>query len=244
MWNLKTLYCAKIEPMRAIYTRLFMLCFALCAFSVRLLGIPYCYTQAEERKQWGGTIMQALALHGMVGGDFLAQNLPDSRLPNSTNPTKDSRLNWGVGTSLGLNYMNPDNERRFDYGWRIAYAYMRTPSIKRDSHLIGASIYLHPEPNPYHRFLGAIWTHKDCQGLPDGYPTPFSFVLGAGAILSSNPYGDAQGSYIQIGIAFFKWFALNAEIIYRASFYPSSQALKERHFEEITHSLNVVFNIF
>ena len=218
----------------------FFALFISSACLAQLCAIPYCYTQAEERKQWGGTIMQVLALHGTVGGDFLAQSLPST--PNNANATKDSRLNWGIGTSLGLNYMNPDNERRFDYGWRIAYAYMHTPSIKRSSHLIGASIYLHPEPNPYHRFLGAVWTHKDCQGLPDGYPTPFSFVLGAGAILSSNQYGSAQGGYIQIGIAFFKWFPLNAEIIYRASFYPPSA--KERYFEEITHSLNFVFNIF
>lgn len=201
--------------------------------------------------------MQVLALHTMVGGDFggkalpqgspnqaqnLAQNPPQNLAQNHTQNTLDSALNWGVGTSLGLNYMNPDNEREFDYGWRIRYGYMATPSQKRDSHLIGASVYLHPSPNPYHRFLGAIQTHKDCQGLPDGYPTPFSFVLGTGAIITKNPYGYAQGGYIEAGIAFFKWFPFNAELIYRISFYPPS--VRQVYIEEITHSLNIVFNIF
>ncbi|MGX2972704.1 hypothetical protein [Helicobacter sp. T3_23-1059] len=233
--------------MRAIHIRLFMLFFAL--HTAPLCAIPYCYTQAEERKQWGGTIMQVLALHTMVGGDFGAQTLPKSNqnppqnlAQNPAQNTIDSTLNWGVGTSLGLNYMNPDNEREFDYGWRVRYGYMATPSLERVSHLIGAFVYLHPSPNPYHRFLGAIQTHKDCQGLPDGYPTPFSFVLGTGAIITKNPYGYAQGGYIEAGIAFFKWFPFNAELIYRISFYPPN--IRQKHIEEITHSLNVVFNIF
>ena len=229
--------------MRTIGTVVFL----LFGLSAKLGAIPYCYTQAEERKQWGGTIMQVLALHALVGGDFEARNPPNQSSANAAtnlkkDSAKDSRLNWGVGTSLGLNYMNPDNEREFDYGWRIRYAYMRTPSLERDSHLIGAFVYLHPAPNPYHRFLGAIETHKDCQGLPDGYPTPFSFVLGTGAILSSNAYGDTQGGYIEVGVAFMKWLAINAEIVYRASFYPPSA--RDRYFEQITHSLNLVFNIF
>ena len=218
------------------------LLFLLFSLSAKLGAIPYCYTQAEERKQWGGTIMQVLALHALVGGDFDTRNLPNHSLNTTANTTKDSKLNWGVGTSLGINYMNPDNEREFDYGWRIRYAYMRTPSLGRESHLIGALVYLHPAPNPYHRLLGVVQTHKDCQGLPDGYPTPFSFVLGTGAILSSNAYGETQGGYIEVGVAFIKWLAVNAEVVYRVSFYPPSA--RDRYFEQITHSLNLVFNIF
>lgn len=176
--------------------------------------------------------MQIVSLHAGVGADF---NALDSSAPSQARKAATTPI---VGVSAGVMYMNPEDDRELDYGWRVRYLFSHSPQLGANTHYIGAALYLHPFPNPYHRASGAIQTHKDCEDKPDGYPTPFSFVLGGGLSVQSNPYGQSVGGYIEGGLALFKWFPLNAELLYRVSFYPSSP-----YFESITQSIQLVFTI-
>lgn len=237
---------------RALFAGLAALTFALALAPLPLRAIPLCQSQSEQLKFWGGTLMQIASFHLGAGGDFGAldsrgldsrslesmQNLA-AQPPQALSATSatTSAFTPMIGASLGVMYANPEDDRELDYGWRVRYLYAYSPKLRRDTHYIGALLYLHPFPNPYHRFSGAIQTHKDCEDRPDGYPTPFSFVLGSGASIVSNHFGQSVGGYIEMGVAFFKWFPLNAELLYRASFYPSNPY----HLETITHSLQVVF---
>lgn len=199
---------------------------------ISLLAIPLCQSQSEQLKFWGGTLMQILSLHAGVGADF---NALDSSAPSKPRLVDTTPL---VGISAGVMYMNPEDDRELDYGWRVRYLFSHSPKLHRNTHYIGAALYLHPFPNPYHRASGALQTHKDCEGKPDGYPTPFSFVLGGGLSVQSNAYAQSVGGYVEGGLALFKWFPLNAELLYRISFYPSSP-----YFESITQSIQLVFTI-
>lgn len=197
-----------------------------------LIAIPLCQSQSEQLKFWGGTLMQIVSLHAGVGADF---NALDSSAPHKVRLAATTPL---VGVSAGVMYMNPEDDRELDYGWRLRYLFSHSPQLHRNTHYIGAAFYLHPFPNPYHRASGAIQTHKDCEDKPDGYPTPFSFVLGGGLSLQSNAHAQSVGGYMEGGIALFKWFPINAELLYRVSFYPSSP-----YFETITQSIQLVFTI-
>lgn len=176
--------------------------------------------------------MQIVSLHTGVGADF---GTLDSSVQSQARKAATTPI---VGASAGVMYMNPEDDRELDYGWRVRYLFSHSAEFQTNTHYIGALLYLHPFPNPYHRASGAIQTHRDCEDKPDGYPTPFSFVLGSGLSLRSNPYGQSVGGYIEGGIALFKWFPLNAELLYRISFYPSNA-----HFEPITQSIQLVFTI-
>lgn len=204
----------------------------LVLISPTLFAIPLCQSQSEQLKFWGGTLMQIISLHTGVGADF---GVLDSSAQSQAHKAATTPL---VGISAGVMYMNPEDDRELDYGWRVRYLFSHSAEFQANTHYIGALLYLHPFPNPYHRASGALQTHKDCEGKPDGYPTPFSFVLGSGLSLRSNPYGQSVGGYIEGGIALFKWFPLNAELLYRISFYPSNA-----HFEPITQSIQLVFTI-
>ncbi|MBR2494308.1 hypothetical protein [Helicobacter sp.] len=218
-----------MRPFRLLGARLALL---LILAPISLLAIPLCQSQSEQLKFWGGTLMQIISLHAGVGADF---NALDSSAKNLARKTATTPI---VGASAGVMYMNPEDDRELDYGWRVRYLFSHSPKLDRSTHYIGALLYLHPFPNPYHRASGAIQTHKDCEDKPDGYPTPFSFVLGSGLSVQSNPYGQSVGGYMESGIALFKWFPLNAELIYRISFYPSNP-----YFESITQSIQLVFTI-
>ncbi|WP_304210927.1 hypothetical protein [Helicobacter canis] len=204
----------------------------LVLISPTLFAIPLCQSQSEQLKFWGGTLMQILSLHAGVGADF---NALDSSAQNQARTAATTPI---VGASAGVMYMNPEDDRELDYGWRVRYLFSHSPKLHRNTHYIGAALYLHPFPNPYHRASGALQTHKDCEGKPDGYPTPFSFVLGGGLSVQSNAYAQSVGGYVEGGLALFKWFPLNAELLYRISFYPSSP-----YFESITQSIQLVFTI-
>ena len=169
--------------------------------------------------------MQILSLHAGVGADF---NALDSSAPSKPRLVDTTPL---VGISAGVMYMNPEDDRELDYGWRVRYLFSHSPKLHRNTHYICAALYLH-------RASGALQTHKDCEGKPDGYPTPFSFVLGGGLSVQSNAYAQSVGGYVEGGLALFKWFPLNAELLYRISFYPSNA-----HFEPITQSIQLVFTI-
>lgn len=225
----------------------FALALALLA-GAPLGAVPLCQTTSENAKFWGGTLMQMVSLQTGLAIDTNAKAQPKSAQGSADSATDsafgalDSRLTTfapAIGAHIGVTYMNPEDWHELDYGWRIKYLFSYAPKVQRDSHYIGAFFYLHPFPNPYHKFAGAIQTHTDCYGAPDGYPTPFSLVLGSGVAISKNPLGSVVGGYIELGIAFFKWFPVNAEVLYRLSLYPSNHY----YIETATHSINIVFNI-
>ncbi|WP_407379141.1 hypothetical protein [Helicobacter sp.] len=217
------------DSLRSLGARLALL---LALIQSTLFAIPLCQSQSEQLKFWGGTLMQIVSLHAGVGADF---NALDSSAQSQARKAATTPI---VGVSAGVVYMNPEDDRDLDYGWRVRYLFSHSSQLRANTHYIGAALYLHPFPNPYHRASGAIQTHKDCEDKPDGYPTPFSFVLGSGLSVQGNPYGQSVGGYIEGGLALFKWFPLNAELLYRVSFYPSSP-----YFESITQSIQLVFTL-
>ena len=191
-------------------------------------AVPLCQSQSEQLKFWGGTLMQMLS--------FQAGFAADMQVASPYNP-KSTTFSPSVGAHAGVTYMNPEDTREFDYGWRIKYLFAHSSQLDRNSHYVGAMVYLHPFPNPYHRLSGAIQTHTDCLGVPDGYPTPFSFVIGSGAVIDTSYLGQSVGGYIEVGVALFKWFRINSEILYRVHLCPHNAI------ETTRHSINIVFNI-
>ena len=136
----------------------------LVLISPTLFAIPLCQSQSEQLKFWGGTLMQILSLHAGVGADF---NALDSSAQNQARTAATTPI---VGASAGVMYMNPEDDRELDYGWRVRYLFSHSPKLHRNTHYIGAALYLHPFPNPYHRASGALQTHKDCEGKPRWLP--------------------------------------------------------------------------
>lgn len=188
-------------------------------------AIPVCQSYSELQKIWGGNIMQLISLQAAMSVDFSSP--------------KNNRIGGGAGVSLGMSYAHTDDEREVDFGWRIKYLFLDSGAFKQQNHFIGASFYIHPFPNPYHKWSGAIQTHKDCENKDDGYPTPFSFVIGGGATITHNTFGNANGGYIEAGIALFKWFPINGEILYRLSIFPQNRF----SIQGFQHSINFVLNI-
>ncbi len=216
-----------------IYTALFwgiayMLCIAPCISS--LGAVPLCQSYSENLKFWQGNLMQVVSLQAAMSINFTKQSQLTS---------KDSVIGGGVGVSMGDTYVTTDDDRNLDYGWRIKYLFLDSGFAKEQSHLVGGSLYLHPFPHAHYTFTGAIQTHKDCENRNDGYPTPFSFVIGSGANFTRNSLGSQVGGYIEMGIAFFKWFPINAEVLYSVSFFPANHYF----IQEVTHSINIVFTI-
>ncbi|WP_288644294.1 hypothetical protein [uncultured Helicobacter sp.] len=205
-----------------------------------LHAIPLCQSYSEYLKLWGGNMMQVVSLHAVMSLDF-APNQAPNQISNQPQPNQSSiqtRINGGVGASVGVTYVHTDDERDFDFGWRIKYFFLDSRHLNQSRHLIGASLYLHPFPNPYHKWSGAIQTHKDCEDKDDGFPTPFSFVIGSGSVIIDDRAQVSAGGYIEAGIAFFKWFVINGEVLYRASFYPLHNQW------QTTHSINFILNLF
>lgn len=198
--------------------------FLFVLFILQLKAIPFCQSYSEDLK----TKSYVLSILSLQTAFEYSQN-----------------LSLGVGANIGVSYVWINDDRLFDIGWRIKYLYLdssvfeKNNNLAKKTHLAGALLYIHPFPNAYYRATGAIITHKDCEGQNDGYPTPFSFLIGAGANFSSNNLGNANGGYIEAGIAFFKWFPLNAEISYRVNF------LEKNNFglDKISHSIVFALNI-
>ncbi|WP_295737176.1 hypothetical protein [uncultured Helicobacter sp.] len=167
---------------------------------------------------WGGTLPQLISFH-------LGYNATQL----------DSKIQSGgsVGASAGLNYFlpNPLYWNLLNFGLRVRYLYEYG---EYSSHLLGVVSYWH--------LLGENFpkTFKTFAFLP-------TIVLGGGWIINAQKqtesgYITSNGSYIEAGLAFFKWFPVgNVDILYRASFYDNPLAFGT---DKAVHSINFVFTFF
>lgn len=163
---------------------------------------------------WGGTLPQLISFH-------LGYNATQL----------DSKIQSGgsVGASAGLNYLlpNPLYWNLLNFGLRVRYLYEYG---EYSSHLLGVVSYWH--------LLGENF--KTFAFLP-------TIVLGGGWIINAqkqteNGYITSNGSYIEAGLAFFKWFPVgNVDILYRASFYDNPLIFGTN---KAVHSINFVFTFF
>lgn len=163
---------------------------------------------------WGGTLPQLISFH-------LGYNATQL----------DSKIQSGgsVGASAGLNYLlpNPLYWNLLNFGLRVRYLYEYG---EYSSHLLGVVSYWH--------LLGENF--KTFAFLP-------TIVLGGGWIINAqkqteNGYITSNGSYIEAGLAFFKWFPVgNVDILYRASFYDNPLIFGT---DKAVHSINFVFTFF
>ena len=145
----------------------------------------------------------------------------DLGLKNQIN-ANNTEVNFIGGIGVGLTYI--PIHKHLAVGTRIRYLY-HSDGRNIDTHSLGLLAYLHPFPYiPYK--LGF---------------NPISLVFGAGWILCKKELEYANGVYIEAGIALFKFFPVNMEVLYRASFYNQYNSFK---INNITHSVNVVFSIF
>lgn len=167
---------------------------------------------------WGGTLPQLISFH-------LGYNATQL----------DSKIQSGgsVGASAGLNYLlpNPLYWNLLNFGLRVRYLYEYG---EYSSHLLGVVSYWH--------LLGGNFskTFKTFAFLP-------TIVLGGGWIINAQKqtesgYITSNGSYIEAGLAFFKWFPVgNVDILYRASFYDNPLIFGT---DKAVHSINFVFTFF
>ena len=163
---------------------------------------------------WGGTLPQLISFH-------LGYNATQL----------DSKIQSGgsVGASAGVNYFlpNPLYWNLSNFGLRVRYLYEYGAY---SSHLLGVVSYWHFFPKTFETFAF----------LP-------TIVLGGGWIINAqkqteNGYITSNGSYIEAGLAFFKWFPVgNVDILYRASFYDNPLIFGT---DKAVHSINFVFTFF
>lgn len=163
---------------------------------------------------WGGTLPQLISFH-------LGYNATQL----------DSKIQSGgsVGASAGVNYLlpNPLYWNLLNFGLRVRYLYEYGEYF---SHLLGVVSYWHNFPK----------TFKTFAFLP-------TIVLGGGWIINAQKqaesgYITSNGSYIEAGLAFFKWFPVgNVDILYRASFYDNPLIFGT---DKAVHSINFVFTFF
>ena len=167
---------------------------------------------------WGGTLPQIISFH-------LGYNATQL----------DSKIQSGgsVGASVGANYFlpNPLYWNLGNVGLRVRYLYEYGAY---SSHLLGVVSYWH--------LLGKDFpkTFKTFAFLP-------TIVLGGGWIINAqkqteNGYTTSNGSYIEAGLAFFKWFPVgNVDIVYRVSFYDNPLVFST---DKAVHSINFIFTFF
>ncbi|WP_104742831.1 hypothetical protein [Helicobacter cinaedi] len=167
---------------------------------------------------WGGTLPQLISFH-------LGYNATQL----------DSKIQSGgsVGASAGLNYFlpNPLYWNLLNFGLRVRYLYEYGAY---SSHLLGVVSYWHLVSENFPK------TFKTFAFLP-------TIVLGGGWIINAQKqtesgYITSNGSYIEAGLAFFKWFPVgNVDILYRASFYDNPLMFDT---DQAVHSINFVFTFF
>lgn len=131
------------------------------------------------------------------------------------NTLNGGAMGLNVGASVGWNYLFHSG---VDIGLRAKYLYAKTAV---STHSLGAMLYVHS------------WG-KPSAGL-------FSFALGSGLLVSHWQDRSSFGGYIEMGVALFKFVPVNADLLYRASFYPVNNALA---MAEMVHSIQIVFAFF
>lgn len=171
---------------------------------------------SEETKMFYGNILQMATFH--IGANFLNNGL------ESVGFGRDSKkVAMDIGVSVGWNYFEAEDEE-IDVGLRLKYLYTKTSN---KTHSVGLIMYLHPYTYPLTYNSPII--------------QPLSFLIGAGYTNSQTPFNHSfNGGYIEAGIALFKYFPLNLDIIYRASFYAKNQITKQ---SQTTHSVSLLFSI-
>ncbi|WP_233714254.1 hypothetical protein [Helicobacter trogontum] len=144
---------------------------------------------------------------------------------------------YNLGGSVGWNYLSSfynafeGVDHIFDMGIRFKYMF-NDSAIK--SHLIGTELYFHFPCSTTNLFRHA--------------PQPISLVVGGGAIFAEHnttrlqnlSLGETTGYYVEVGIGLFKYFVINANLLYRASFFQSNTL----NIQPIEHNLLVEFAIF
>ncbi|STP10184.1 Uncharacterised protein [Helicobacter cinaedi] len=163
---------------------------------------------------WGGTLPQLISFH--LGY-------------NATQLDFKIQSGGSVGASAGLNYLlpNPLYWNLSNFGLRVRYLYEYGAY---SSHLLGVVSYWHLVSENFKTFAF----------LP-------TIVLGGGWIINAQKqtesgYITSNGSYIEAGLAFFKWFPVgNVDILYRASFYDNPLVFGT---DKAVHSINFVFTFF
>lgn len=128
------------------------------------------------------------------------------------NTPSGGAMGLNIGASTGWNYLFHND---IDIGLRAKYLYANT-SIS--THSFGAMLYVHS------------WKQPNA-GL-------FSFALGGGMISANRAGHSALGGYVEVGVALFKFFPINGDLLYRASFYPVNNALA---MAEMVHGIQIVF---
>lgn len=125
---------------------------------------------------------------------------------------------YNLGGSVGWNYLSSfyntfdGIDHVFDMGVRVKY--MFNDSIIK-SHLVGAELYFHFPCSTTNLFRHA--------------PQPFSLIVGGGVIFAeslpqaqTSLHAETRGHYIEVGIGLFKYFVINANLLYRMSFFPQN----------------------
>lgn len=138
---------------------------------------------------------------------------------------------YNIGGSFGWNYLSSfydalnGIDHIFDIGLRAKYMFY--DSVVK-SHLVGAELYLHFPCSTTDTFRNV--------------PQPISLVLGSGAIFANTMQHAPHitGHYIEAGIGLFKYFFVNANLLYRVSFFPQNAIGLER----VEQSFVVEFAIF
>ena len=170
---------------------------------------------SEETKMFYGNILQMATLH--IGADFLT-----SRINNNLLGVDNKKVAMDLGVSVGWNYFEAEDEE-IDFGLRLKYLYTKSDY---KTHSVGLVGYLHPYTYPI------IYNSPVIQ--------PLSFLVGGGYTTTKAPNGiSLNGGYVEAGIALFKYFPLNLDIIYRASFYGKKSGIGAN----TTHSVSLMFNI-
>ena len=169
---------------------------------------------SEETKMFYGNILQMATFH--IGANFLT-----SRLNNALG-VDNKKVAMDLGVSVGWNYFEAEDEE-IDMGLRLKYLYTKSDY---KTHSVGLMAYLHPYTYPI------MYNSPIIQ--------PLSFLLGGGYSNSTSPHGASfNGGYVEAGIALFKYFPLNLDIIYRATFYGKKGGVGA----QTAHSISLMFNI-
>lgn len=144
---------------------------------------------------------------------------------------------YNLGGSVGWNYLSSfyntfkGIDHIFDMGIRVKYMF-NDSTIK--SHLVGAELYFHFPCSTTNLFRYT--------------PQPISFIIGSGAIFANNNTIHSQnlstkevtGYYFETGVGLFKYFVINANLLYRLSFFQPNAL----NIQPIEHNFLVEFAIF
>ncbi|OBV29771.1 hypothetical protein BKN38_01435 [Helicobacter sp. CLO-3] len=128
------------------------------------------------------------------------------------NTPNGGAMGLNIGGSAGWNYIFLSD---VDMGARFKYLYSNAYA---STHSLGAMLYIH--------------TANDDM---------FSLALGGGVLFTNQGGQSATGSYVEVGVGLFKFFPVNGDLLYRASFYPASNPLG---MSEMVHGIQIVFSLF